>query len=144
MKDTNNKLSYNQWSAGEYNENTSEFQSTGTLITTKKYSHIGENSLFCVNNTNETKYVGITPAIQTTPGKTYTFTVKVYNPTQTCSILIVSNLWNTGVSYVSPSDAPKTISVSYTASSNDQSIYCRCNVSSGAYVYLDDLVLVEG
>lgn len=143
MKDTTNKLSYNQWSAGEYAENTNEFESTGSLITTKKYSHIGENSLFCINNTDGTKYLGTNPGIQVTSGKTYTFSVRVYTPNDPCSILIVTNSWNTGVIYLSASDTIQTASVSCSAGSNDSYIYCRCNVSAGAFVYLDDLVLVE-
>ncbi|WP_296862192.1 hypothetical protein [uncultured Methanobrevibacter sp.] len=49
MKDTNNLLEYNVWSAGEYKNNLEDIgyipTTTQTVKTTKEYSIIGENSI---------------------------------------------------------------------------------------------------
>ena len=47
MKDTNNKLDYNVWSTGEYNNNTNGFNKNNNSIIqlSNQYSIIGENSI---------------------------------------------------------------------------------------------------
>ena len=47
MKDTNNKLDYNVWSAGEYNQNTTGFEGRLDAIrqVSSSFSSIGEYSL---------------------------------------------------------------------------------------------------
>ena len=58
MKDNNNKLDYNQWSAGEYlNSNQGVISGSGqNNITTKEFSVIGENSLKIIRTSNASNW----------------------------------------------------------------------------------------
>lgn len=79
MKDTNNKLDYNQWSAGEYlNSNQGVTSGSGqNHITTKEFSVIGENSLRIIRTGNSGRWTGV--RINNNLNQ-YTVSCKLYSP----------------------------------------------------------------
>ena len=79
MKDTNNKLDYNQWSAGEYLNSTHSVTSGSgqNVITTKEFSVIGENSLRIIRTSNTTVW---TDCRINNKLNQYTVSCKLYSP----------------------------------------------------------------
>lgn len=79
VKDTNNKLDYNQWSAGEYlNSNQGVISGSGqNNITTKEFSVIGENSLRIIRTGNSSIWTDV--RINNNLNQ-YTVSCKLYSP----------------------------------------------------------------
>lgn len=79
VKDTNNKLDYNQWSAGEYlNSNQGVISGLGqNNITTKEFSVIGENSLRIIRTGNSLIWTDV--RINNNLNQ-YTVSCKLYSP----------------------------------------------------------------
>ena len=138
MKDTNNILTHNQWSGGEYDGNTGGMETNGILITSNDYSNIGENSFKIINNVDITRYGGIIP-ISATAGKTYTFTATVYTPLSAINMVMRDSQWNTQVIGIFPSNKAETYSLTLTVSQNTI-LYCQFNVLSD-FAFVDNLIL---
>lgn len=72
MKDNNNKLDFNQWSTGEYNNNINGFNRNNNSIIqlSNQYSIIGENSIKLIRtsdeypNTANIQLIGLSSKIQ--------------------------------------------------------------------------------
>lgn len=141
MKDTNNKLDYNIWSAGEYQDNTQGYNTNGIVQTSKEHSFIGENSLKIINNTTS-GIAAYTPAITVESNKTYTLSCVIYNPKSQVNIVLASNKGVFSSVAVPPSDSPQRINVSYNTT-NDSSLTCRWNLFSD-YCFIDDVELISG
>ena len=139
MKDTNNILDYNIWSAGEYQDNTQGYNTNCIVQTSKEYSLIGENSLKVINDTSSTKTV-YTSSIDVTSNKTYTLSCVLYNPEAQVNVVLQSDKGTFSVVIVPPADVPQRISVSYTTASDDSSLVCRWNLFSN-YCFIDDVSL---
>lgn len=141
MKDTTNLLNHNQWSSGEYTDNTQGYDTNCIIQTSKEYSKIGESSLKVINNTSSTKSA-YTPSIAVASNKTYTLSCILYNPEASLvNVVLLSNKGTYSVVSVYPSDVPQRISVSYTTS-DDSSLACRWNIFSN-YCFIDDVSLTE-
>ena len=141
MKDTNNLLDYNAWSAGEYENNTDSMTPTALEIaTTSNYSDIGENSFILINNTDSLSNAQTKP-VNISSNTTYTFSTVVYTPITGCNLILISDKSKYGTVAVSKSDKPQIVSVSYTTDSLDSRLYCRVTVPSMSRVYIDNLRL---
>ena len=138
MKDTNNKLNYNQWSTGEYQDNTEGYSTNAIIQTSKEYSMIGENSLKVINNTSSTKTT-YTSRINVASNKTYTLSCILFNPKSQVNVVLESNKSTYSVVGVPPSDKPQRITVSY-STTDDSSLNCRWNIFSD-YCFIDDVSL---
>lgn len=138
MKDNNNLLNYNQWSTGEYQDNTEGYLTNAIIQTSKEYSMIGENSLKVINNTSSTKTTYTSP-INVASNKTYTLSCILFNPKSQVNVVLESNKSTYSVVSVPPSDKPQRIIVSY-STTDDSSLNCRWNIFSD-YCFIDDVSL---
>ena len=79
MKDNNNKLDFNQWSAGEYlNSNQGVISGSGqNYRTTKEFSVIGENSLRIIRTGNSVIWTDVRVNDNLNQ---YTVSCKLYSP----------------------------------------------------------------
>ncbi len=140
MKDNNNLLGYNTWSAGEYSENTNGINTNCIIQTNKEYANIGENSIKIINNTETTKSA-YTDNISCSTNKTYTLTCIIYNPDSRVNLVLMGSTGTYSVVGVTPSDSPKKVDVSYTTT-NDTYILGRWNIYSD-YCFIDNIKLIQ-
>lgn len=138
MKDSNNKVDYNVWSCGEYEDNTQGYDTNCIVQTSKEYSLIGENSLKVINDTSNTKSA-YTSAIAVASNKTYNLSCILYNPESQVNVVLISNKETFSVVVVPPSDSPQRINVSY-STTDDSTLTCRWNIFSN-YCFIDDVSL---
>ena len=138
VKDTDNILTHNQWSGGEYNRNTEGMETNDMIITSNDYSKIGENSFKIINNSDTTKYGGVS-AISAIAGKTYTFKATIYNPLTQVNMVIRDTQWNAQSVSIPPSNKAETYTLTLEVSQNT-TIYCNFNVLSN-FIYVDDISL---
>lgn len=138
MKDTNNLLDHNIWSAGEYQDNTQGYNTNCIVQTSKEYSLIGENSLKVINDTSSTKSA-YTSDITVAGNKTYTLSCILYNPETLVNVVLVSNKGTYSVVSVPASSIPQRINVSY-STTDDSTLTCRWNVFSN-FCFIDDVSL---
>ena len=138
MKDTTNLLNHNQWSAGEYQENTQGYDTNCIIQTSKEYSKIGENSLKVINNTSSTKSA-YTPTFTVASNKIYTLSCIIFNPETQVNVVLLSNKGTYSSVEVPPSNTPRRVSVSYNTT-DDASLMCRWNIFSD-YCFIDDVSL---
>lgn len=124
MKDTNNKLDYNQWSAGEYlNSNQGVISGSGqNYRTTKEFSVIGENSLIIIRTGNSAIWTDV--RVNNNLNQ-YTVSCKLYSPESNGALYAVTMY----------DDGTQSISYSIFYMGNDvQFLSCAGNVESNKTV----------
>lgn len=77
VKDKNNLLTYNQWSATEYLHNFTGFAQTSTSTSSSDYSIIGNNSIHLTHENNQW-WVDIFLTDIVAPGSQYNISAEVY------------------------------------------------------------------
>ena len=146
MKDTSNLLEYNQWSAGDYNNNLTGITNryTDILITTVEntYSTTGEKSIHAKSVNTDFKAINMGQS-NVSANETYTLTADILNKN---ADNVQLRLNENGVGYSSInipiSNAWKKFSISKTIEQNG-SLLSRVVVQSIGDVYIDNIILVR-
>lgn len=146
MKDTNNILSYNQWSCGDYKDNQPTDDDNFTLFDTtayysKEFSVNGESSVKVIKTGTTDPLIRVNYRSTFSTAKTITFNCKIYNPSAAVYIRLTNNTISSGV-YVPKSDSILNVSVSLSAVSNN-GIYVYFNFQNdgGSVFFFDDINL---
>ena len=141
MKDTDNLLDHNQWSAGEYQNNLSSFDRIDACIITNTYSYIGE-SCIRVGKTSDTWWANL-PFIAPTAG-TYTATMKVLNLTgYHCTLRFYQSTTMITEVNIPVSNVWQTISLSATISSTEDTEIRILNYGNTDDLFFDDVIVVK-
>lgn len=109
MKDTNNKMDYNVWSCGEYNQNTTGFEGRLDAIrqVSSSFSSIGEYSLKVVRK-NELYGTSCQTRLSNLTGtNNITATMVIYSPNNPVQINLYNGSILTSVTY----PASSTVSI---------------------------------
>lgn len=151
MKDNNNLLGYNVWSAGDYDNSLTNIQcnqDNQKIIISNDWSVNGENS-FKITRGGGTSYNWCRLRYpDNTPGRTLTCTFKVYAPSATADIWLcdMSNGSTEGSHTsvrISPSSEIQEISLTYTGTLSSVQYYAlRINlINDWELLYIDDIVM---
>lgn len=145
VKDTNNILSINAWSAGEYNDNLTYIDNgnsrNGLFTILNNYSSIGEKSIK-VKHTSSRYWINI--LFNGLLNNTYGVSINIYNPNNTTKLTL-----RTDEDVISTVNIPKnnnwqTIKLTGTLTSdNDTYIRILNDNNTGSYLYLDNINIKE-
>jgi len=149
VKDNNNLLTHNQWSAGEYTKNISELTCfTGfDVMVTNEYSIIGEHSFKCerINENNHWAQSTVLGEYTNVQGKSI-----IYTPLGRSSLYIVfyysDGSFSTGGVTVSRSDEPQLITLNLQSDPDKEvtSVALRILIYAiNQPCYWDDLSLIS-
>ena len=145
MKDTNNLLSYNQWSCGDYNNNLTDFEHVQVSKITNDYCTQGEN---CVQINRGSSQWWVDIPLSPPSNGDYTITLNILNIIEYSLITIIkydpSGATPSVISYITvpKSDTWRTVSLS--ANITDLTNNRIRVLSYGGEVYIDDVSLVSG
>ena len=146
MKDTNNLLSHNQWTAGEY-ENTIPATLANTIgVITNNYSDIGEQSLKLTKNASSGSYSRIIYN-QSIINKTVTISAHIRTEDTICQLLLLevdsngSTIQSRTVNI--PSNSYGTFNISLISGSNNSKFVIHFgNIGGqGSDIYVDNIML---
>ena len=146
MKDTNNLFSYNQWTAGEYNNNLNDFTLNNTQqqqnIISNDYSKIGESSLKMISSqtgdyiriwySNELKNKNVTSKIHIKSEETIDVLLREYDSNNT--LISLKHTTFSGCGNVS-------LSLTSSNTTNNKFLLQISNIPKDKIVYVDDIML---
>lgn len=146
MKDTSNLLDYNQWSAGEYENNTNPFITNTSIIqSSNQYSVIGEQSLKILKKSTTGNHV-YTILNYAEHGKVVTLSVMVRSGNEYVNLQFIEQEGNTNIKTSSvkiPANTVSKASTSLTTSNSNTRL--RIQFSSAdevdSCIYIDDINL---
>ena len=148
MKDTNNLLSHNQWTAGEY-ENTIPTTLANTIgLITNKYSYIGEQSLKLTKNASSGSYSRIIYN-QSIINKTVTISAHIRTEDTICQLLLLELDSNSStiqsITVNIPSNSYGTFNTSLISGSNNSKFVIHFgNIGGqGSDIYVDNIMLTS-
>lgn len=145
MKDNNNLLSHNQWTAGEYGNSIPVMLVNTIGVITNKYSNIGEQSLKLTKNASSGSYSRIIYN-QSIINKTVTISAHIRTEDTICQLLLLE-LDSNGSTIQSrtvniPSNSYGTFNTSLISGSNNSKFVIHfSNIGGqGSDIYVDDII----
>lgn len=139
MKDTNNKLDYNVWSCGEYNNNLDNFfpASDAKVIVNNEWSNIGESSLK-ITRTHPSYGTSLFTRISDLTGtNNITATVKIYSPNNRVRMEFYNG--STLSNVICPA-SPTVSTITLTATVDSNYVDLRLFLyAQEDYVFIDDI-----
>ena len=149
MKDTNNLLEYNVWSAGEYGNTIPVILANMLGVITNNYSDIGEQSLKLTKNASSGSYSRIIYN-QSIINKTVTVSAHIRTVDTNAQLLLLefdsdSRTIQTGTVNI-PTNSYGTFNISLISGSNNSKFVIQfSNIGGqGSDIYVDDISLTVG
>ena len=139
MKDTNNLLTHNQWTSGDYTNDLTDFTRIQSSKITNKYSTIGESSIN-LDRIDNTWWINV-PANLSTTGD-YTFSIDILNKSDTVTLRFQANGSAVTTLNVPTSDSWQTYSISASLT-NLTNVYLQILNYNYDGIYIDNIRLIK-
>lgn len=143
MKDTNNKLDYNQWSGTEYNNNTTGITSVNNSIieSVNSWADIGECSFKITRKNSSLTTVCRMNIPNLTVGSNITLKLTVYTPNADTTVRLMDD--NTIISDVVVPKSDTSTIVSLSGDVTNTTLIMRVILSNNnSYCYLDNISVI--
>lgn len=145
VKDKDNLASVNQWSGGDYNNNTAGLSGTLTAEVSSDYSTNGDKSFKITSSGSDYAYCGLfTSSSQFSNGDSVTGSIKILNNSGSSVTLRLLQIEGNAYQNVTvpSSDTIQTVSVSHTLTA-DSSVSLRIVSYALITVYVDDICFIK-
>ena len=139
VKDTNNLLTHNQWTSGDYTNDLTDFTRIQSSKITNQYSTIGESSIN-LNRIDNTWWINV-PANLSTTGD-YTFSIDILNKSDSVALRFQANGSAVTTLNIPTSDSWQTYSISASLT-NLTNVYLQILNYTYDGIYIDNIRLIK-